>query len=155
MAYIRKRLGKFSVAVRRKHGQRLYRTFDLKSDALSFAKETELQIQQNRFRDISEASKTSLKVVIQRYIREIIKNKSDKQRERSKYNVILRSDICKKLLTDLRTSDFAKYRDERLEKGITNSTVNRELSAMRVAIQISIDEWIVGSLTILLRVLLR
>ena len=61
MAYIRKRKGRFTVAVRRKHGRKLYRTFDLKSDALSFAKEAELQIQQNRFRDISEASKTSLK----------------------------------------------------------------------------------------------
>ena len=105
MAYIRKRKGKFTVAIRKKYGQRIYKTFDLKSDALSFAKETELQIQQNRFRDISEASKTSLKLVLHRYLREKIKDKSDKRRERSKYNVILRNDICKKILTDLRTSD--------------------------------------------------
>ena len=45
MAYIRRRLGKFTVAIRRKHGQRIYKTFDRKSDAQSFAKETELQIQ--------------------------------------------------------------------------------------------------------------
>ena len=141
MAYIRKRKGKFSVAIRKKHGQRIYKTFDLKSDALSFAKETELQIQQNRYKDISEASKTTLKIVIQRYVREKIKNKADKKRERSKYKVILRNDICNKTLTDLRTSDFAKFRDQRLEIGITNSTINRELSAMRVAIQTSIDEW--------------
>ncbi len=141
MAYIRKRKGKFTVAVRRKHGQRLYRTFDLKSDAQCFAKETELQIQQNRFRDISEASKTTLKIVLHRYLREIIKNKADKKRERSKYNVILRHGVCNKILTDLRTSDFAKYRDERAELGISNSTINRELSAIRVAIQTSIDEW--------------
>ena len=72
MAYIRKRKGKFTVAIRKKYGQRIYKTFDLKSDALSFAKETELQIQQNRFRDISEASKTSLKLVLHRYLREKI-----------------------------------------------------------------------------------
>ena len=60
MAYIRKRLGKFTVAIRRRYGQRIYKTFDRKSDAQSFAKETELQIQQNKFRDISETSKTSL-----------------------------------------------------------------------------------------------
>ena len=47
MAYIRKRKGRFTVAVRRKHGQKLYRTFDKLSDARSFAKETELKIQQN------------------------------------------------------------------------------------------------------------
>ena len=40
MAYIRKRLDKFTVAIRRKHGQRIYKTFNRKSDALRFAKET-------------------------------------------------------------------------------------------------------------------
>ena len=64
MASIRKRNGKFTVEIRKKYGQQIYRTFDLKSDALRFAKETELQIQQNRCRDISEASKTSLRVVL-------------------------------------------------------------------------------------------
>jgi len=123
MAYIRKRKGKFTVAIRRKYGQRIYATFDKKSDAHSFAKETELKIQQNRYRDISEASKTSLKVVLHRYLREIIKDKADKKRERSKYNVILRHNVCNKILTDLRSSDFAKYRDERLAEGISNSTL--------------------------------
>ena len=33
MAYIRKRLGKFTVAIRRRYGQRIYKTFDRKSDA--------------------------------------------------------------------------------------------------------------------------
>ena len=89
MAYIRKRLGKFTVAIRRKHGQRIYKTFDRKSDALRYAKETELQIQQNRYRDISEESKTSLKIVLYRYIREKITDKPDKARERSKFNFIL------------------------------------------------------------------
>ena len=134
MAYIRKRLDKFTVAVRKRHGQQIYKTFDLKSDALRFAKETELQIQQNRYGDISEASKTSLRIVPHRYIREKIKNKPDRARERSKFNVILRHDVCKKMLTELRTSDFAKYRDERSALGITNSTINRELSSTRVAL---------------------
>jgi len=51
MAYIRKRLGKFTVAVRRRHDQQIYKTFDLKSDALRFIKETELQIQQTQNQD--------------------------------------------------------------------------------------------------------
>ena len=44
-------------------------------------------------------------------------------------------------MSELKTSDFAKYRDDRIKDGVTNSTINRELSAMRVAIQTSIDEW--------------
>ena len=72
MAHIRRRNGKFFVEIRKRYGQKLYATFDKLSDARSFAKETELKIQQNRFRDISEASKTSLKIVLHRYLREII-----------------------------------------------------------------------------------
>jgi len=36
----------------------------------------------NKYRDVSESSKTTLKIVIQRYVREIIKNKKVKGRER-------------------------------------------------------------------------
>ena len=141
MAHIRQRKGRWTVEIRHRRGQQIYKTFIKKSDALRFINETETLIQTNRYRNISEASKTTLKIVIQRYVREIIKDKADKKRERSKYNVILRNDICRRTLTELRSSDFAKFRDQRLELGITNSTVNRELSAMRVAIQTSIDEW--------------
>ena len=45
------------------------------------------------------------------------------------------------MMSELKSSDFAKYRDERKKDNVTNSTINRELSAMRVAIQTSIDEW--------------
>ena len=141
MGYIRKRKGRWSVEIKKVGSHQIHKTFTQKSDALRFINETETQIQTNRYRDISEASKTTLKIVIQRYVREIIKDKADKKRERSKYNVIMRNDICRKTLTELRSSDFAKFRDQRLELGITNSTVNRELSAMRVAIQTSIGEW--------------
>ena len=141
MASLRQRLGRWTVSIRHRGQRAIYETFDKKSDALRFINKVESEIQQRRYKDISEASKTSLRVVLHRYIREKIANKVDKARERSKFNVILRHDICKKMLTELRTSDFAKYRDERSALGITNSTINRELSSTRVAIQTSIDEW--------------
>jgi integrase len=141
MGYIRQRKGRWTVEIKKRRGHKIYETFTKKSDALRFMNETETMIQQNKYRDVSEASKTSLRVVLHRYLREIVKDKKEKRRERSKYNVILRNDIVKKHLTELKSSDFAKYRDERLDLGMTNSTVNRELSCMRVAIQKSIDEW--------------
>jgi integrase len=141
MGYLRQRKGRWNVEIKKSRGHKIYETFTKKTDALRFIHETETQIQQNKYRDLSEASKTSLKVVLHRYVREIIKDKKERARERSKYNVILRHDIVKKHLTELKSSDFAKFRDERLALGKTNSTVNRELSCMRVAIQTSIDEW--------------
>ena len=141
MASLTKYRGRWSVKIRRKGHRGIYETFDKISDARSFINKVESDIVQQKYKDISEAANTTLRTILHRYIREKLKDKSDKKRERSKFNVILRHDIVKRMLAELRTSDFAKYRDQRLELGITNSTINRELSAMRVAIQTSIDEW--------------
>ena len=112
--------------MRKKGHRHIYEIFDKLSDARSFINKVESEIQQKKFKDISEAANTSLRTVLHRYIREKLQNKKDKKRERSKFNVILRHDIVKRMLAELRTSDFAKYRDQRLEFGITNSTINRE-----------------------------
>ena len=117
MATLRKRKGKWTVEIRRKGHRKIYATFVQKSDARSFINKTESDIQQSKFKDISEAANTSLRTVLHRYIREKLQNKKDKKRERSKFNVILRHDICRRMLSELRTSDFAKYRDQRLELG--------------------------------------
>ena len=141
MASLRQRLGRWSVSIRRRGQRDIYETFDKKSDAQSFINKVESEIQQKKYKDISEASNTSFKTVLNRYLREKVKDKSDKRRERSKLNVILRNPICRYMMSELKSSDFAKYRDERKKDNVTNSTINRELSAMRVAIQTSIDEW--------------
>jgi integrase len=141
MATLRKRNGKWTVEIRRKGHRKIYATFVQKSDARGFINKVENEIQQKKYKDISEAANTTFKVALHRYIREKLDGKKDKQRERSKLNVILRHHIVKHNLSELKTSDFAKYRDERISDGVTNSTINRELSAMRVAIQTSIDEW--------------
>ena len=131
MATLRKRKGKWTVEIRRKGHRNVYATFVQKSDARGFINKVENEIQQQKYKDISEAANTTFKVVLHRYIREKIENKKDKQRERSKLNVILRHHIVKHNMSELKTSDFAKYRDDRVAAGITNSTINRELSAMR------------------------
>jgi hypothetical protein len=114
MATLRKRKGKWTVEIRRKGHRKVYGTFVQKSDARSFINKTESDIQQKKFKDISEAANTTFKVALHRYIREKIENKKDKKRERSKLNVILRHTIVNHTLSELRTSDFAKYRDDRV-----------------------------------------
>jgi hypothetical protein len=86
MATMRKRNGRFNVEIRKRGVRPIYETFDLKSDAQSFINKVESEIQQKKYKDISEASNTSFKTVLNRYLREKIKNKSDKRRERSKLN---------------------------------------------------------------------
>ena len=101
MATLRKRKGKWTVEIRRKGHRKIYATFVQKSDARSFINKTESDIQQSKFKDISEAANTSLRTVLHRYIREKLQHKQDKKRERSKFNVILRHDICRRMLSVL------------------------------------------------------
>ena len=69
MAHIRQRKGRWTVEIRHRRGQQVYRTFIKKSDALRFINETETLIQTNRYRNISEASKTTLNNYLQRFLR--------------------------------------------------------------------------------------
>jgi len=68
MATLRKRKGKWTVEVRRKGHRNIYKTFTLKSDAQSFVHKVESDIQQSRYKDVSEAANTIFKVALHRNI---------------------------------------------------------------------------------------
>jgi integrase len=55
-------------------------------------------------------------------------------------NAFLRHPICGKRLSDLSSSDFARYRDERL-KAVTANTLRREFSPLHNMFEIGRDEW--------------
>ena len=74
MATLRKRKGKWTVSIRKKSIRPVYQTFDLKSDARSFISKVESDIQQRKYKDVTEAANTTFKVVLHRYIREKIEN---------------------------------------------------------------------------------
>ena len=78
MATLRKRKGNWTVSIRRKGVRPIYQTFNNKSDARNFVSKVESDIQQQKYKDISEAANTTFKVVLHRYIREKIENKKDK-----------------------------------------------------------------------------
>ena len=65
---IRKRNGKWSVQIRRRGFKNLYKTFKQKSDALKWSKQTEVSMDQSRFKDTTNASKTTLKSVLERHL---------------------------------------------------------------------------------------
>ena len=101
MGSIVRQSGKYKAVVRKKGHRHIYEIFNKLSDARSFINKVESDIQQMKYKDISEAANTSLRTVLHRYIREKLQNKKDKKRERSKFNVILRHDICRRMLSVL------------------------------------------------------
>jgi integrase len=56
------------------------------------------------------------------------------KKERARFNTICKSKIVDKFLSELTPSNFAEYRDKRIEEGAAAATVIRELSFMSVAI---------------------
>ena len=94
----------------------------------------EVQLEQKRYKDISNASKTTLKSVLERHLAERVKLVRAPKKEAARFNTICKSKIIEKFLADLTPNDFAEYRDQRIEAGAKPATVIRELSFMSVAI---------------------
>ena len=133
--YIRKRLGKYFVEIKRQGHKNIYKTFKQKSDAMKWGRSVEIQLDQSRYKDTSNASKTTLKSVMERHLKERLRVVREPKKEQSRYNVIIKNDIVKRYLTNLTPQIFARYRDERLDEGISPSTICRELSFMSIAIK--------------------
>ena len=139
MATFYKRMGKWGVWIRRSFHKPIHKTFASKQDAQRWARETERLIEVGQFVDLSEANKTTLKELLERYEREV---SAKKRTTADKYLIknIMRHEIVSKVLAHISTTDVAKFRDERL-KTISGSSVNRELSILSDCIKRAINEW--------------
>ena len=102
---------------------------------MKWGRSVELQLDQSRYRDTSNASKTTLLSVMERHLKERLRVVRAPKKEQSRFNVIKKHDIVKRSLSSLTPQIFARYRDERMDDGISNSTICRELSFMSIAIK--------------------
>ena len=139
MATIRKKAGKWQGLIRRSFHKPISKTFISKQDAQRWARETERLIEVGQYVDLSEANKTTLKALLERYEREV---SSKKRSSADKYLIknIMRHEIVSKVLAQISTTDVAKFRDARLET-ISGSSCNRELSILSDCIKRAINEW--------------
>jgi hypothetical protein len=134
-----KKRGKWGVWIRRSFHKPIHKTFISKQDAQRWARETERLIEVGQFVDTTEANKTTLKQLIERYEREV---SSKKRTSSDKYLIknIMRHDLVNKVLSHISSSDIAQFRDKRLET-VSGSSVNRELSILSDCIKRAINEW--------------
>ena len=115
MATIRKKAGKWQGLIRRSFHKPISKTFISKQDAHRWARETERLIEVGQYVDLSEANKTTLKDLLQRYEREV---SSKKRSTVDKYLIknIMRHELVSKVLAQVSTTDIAKFRDARNKK---------------------------------------
>tara|TARA_R110000751_G_scaffold263725_1_gene362950 strand:+ start:335 stop:1339 length:1005 start_codon:yes stop_codon:yes gene_type:complete len=147
VATIRKKREKWCVEIRRSFHKHLSKSFITKQDAQRWARETERLIEIGQYADLSEANKTTLKQLLERYEREV---SSRKRTTSDKYLIrnIMQHDLVNKVLAHISSTDIAEFRDvrlnsisQRLHSKVSGSSVNRELSILSDCIKKAINEW--------------
>ena len=139
MATIRQRNKKWQVQVRRLYYGSLSQTFTHKKDALQWAREKEVELQQRSLK-LQSGRFPLLKDLIEKYIKTISINKKGYDFEKYCFNNILRSKVSDLPINFITTQHLSEYRDERLKK-VKYSTFVRELNLIRHLFTVAITEW--------------
>ncbi len=141
MASIRKRNGKWQVQVRRQGLPSITQSFSFKSDALEWAREIERQADRRELkRDDEVLGNITLGSLVERYRNTVSPGKKGHQIEVIVLNAFLRDEICSRTLSQLTSTDFARYRDKRLRE-ISAISLKRQLSPIHNLFEVARDEW--------------
>jgi integrase len=133
MASIYKRNGKWRVEIRKIGSKGIHKSFIVKEDAVRFARETEVKIEQGLYQDLTLAKTTKLKDVLAQYRDRVSVNKKGYDQERYKINKIIRSDIADKTLSQLTPLVLFEYIEQQ-KKLYTASTVNKSITIVNLAL---------------------
>ncbi|CAN1594368.1 XerC Integrase [Candidatus Pelagibacterales bacterium] len=133
MATIRRRNNKWQVIIRKDNFKITYKTFSLKEDAVRWARETEVKIEQGLYQDLTLAKTTKLKDVLAQYRDKVSVNKKGHEQECYKINKIIRSDIADKTLSQLTPIVLFEFIEQQ-KKLYTASTINKSITIINLAL---------------------
>ena len=140
MATINKYRGKFKVSIRCQFHKPIYKTFSRLQDARDWALETERKLLKGLYEDLTEANKTTLADILERYGKEKIPRYKSQEAPLYMIKKIAKHNIGQTTLTNLTTFRLIKYRDE-IASTRTKSTANKYITLISVAIKAAINEW--------------
>lgn len=141
MATLRKRGNKWQVQIRRRPHPALSRTFHLRSDALAWARQKELEADRYGLTTAYKAlASMTVAAVITRYRNEVVPRKRGADRETIALNAFLRRKLSRVKLNHLTPGVVAAYLDERLSC-VKPASVNRELDMLRHAFEVARRDW--------------
>ena len=145
MATIQKRQnadGKTSyrAMVRKRGFPHVSETFSTKTRAQAWAKRMEVAIQDGNAVS-TEGQRTTLGEALERYKLEITSSKKGWKREQDRVEVWKKHPLALRFLSQLRGSDFAKYRDDRRTQGRAENTIAIELKLISKLYKIAARDW--------------
>lgn len=140
MASYRQRNGKWQARVLRDGYPDQTKTFAIKADAEKWARALESEIDKGQFVNVSEAQRTTLGDVIERYLTEVTPSMKGATEDTIRLKAIMRKSIARWSMANLSAARVAAYRDERL-KEVSAGTVIRELAYISAIVNHSRREW--------------
>ncbi len=136
----------WQVKIRRRGWSKQTKTFETYEDAARWARKIETEMDDGIFVSRKEAENTTLDEALDRYLREKTPHKKGAAQETNRINLFKRSDLASRFLATIRSTDIAKYRDQRLEEGKSPYTVNNELILLSNLFNVAHREWGMESL---------
>lgn len=144
MASIQKRISKtgktsFRVEVRLKGFPPQRATFERKTDAKDWAKNTESAIKEGRYFKTREAQKHTLADAIDKYIKSEVPKRKDEKKRKTHCNW-WKTELGNYTLADVTPALISEARDRLLETK-SPATTNRYLAALSHVLTITVKEW--------------
>lgn len=140
MATLRRRGQRWHVQVRRKGRTPVTRSFRLKSNALAWAREQELEADQGRPLVHKTLRGITVADIVVRYRDEIVPRKRGADREALTLNAFLRHPLARVAVADVTTGMASAYCAERLRR-VKPGTINREPDILRHAFATARRSW--------------
>jgi len=119
----------FQATVRRKGYPSQTKTFETRAAARAWAADVESEMRRDVFIDRSEAERTTLRELLERYLSEVTPTKRSCKVETKRLKRLLQHPLALRTLASLRSVDFARFRDERL-KAASPDTVRLDLALL-------------------------
>ena len=140
MACFQKRSGSWRAIIKRKGYPTQTRTFDLKGQAETWAKQIENEMDRGVFVSRAEAESTTLAELLDRYESEITPQKRGAAMERSHLKVIGQDPIARCFVARITGRELTAYKNRRLAV-VAGSTLNRELNVLSHVFTVAAQEW--------------
>ncbi len=131
---------KWQAKVRRRGYALQSKTFTRKGDAERWGRQVEYEMEEGIFTSRAEAERNTLGDLVERYIADVTPTHKGAAQETIRLKAMLNDGICRRRVATLRSSDFAEWRDARLQS-VSAATVVRELNVWHAVIETARREW--------------
>ena len=131
---------KWQAQVRRIGHKPITKTFTTKADADKWARQIESEIDRGMFLDRTEADRTILNELFDRYLLEVTPTKRSATREVSRLN-LLKMHFGHFSVSNLQSKHVAEFRDLRIKQGKAGATVLKEINTLSHVVDTAIKDW--------------